>query len=76
MEMNGIPILSFIIFLPLAGILPLLLGHGRKWVQGSALGVTLGTLLLTLVPLYLFRPDQAAFQLVERHPWIASLGIS
>jgi len=76
MEMNGIPILSFIIFLPLAGILPLLLGHGRKWVQGSALGVTLGTLLLTLVPLYLFRPDQATFQLVERHSWIASLGIS
>ncbi|OHE77829.1 MAG: NADH-quinone oxidoreductase subunit L [Verrucomicrobia bacterium RIFCSPLOWO2_12_FULL_64_8] len=76
--MNGLPWLSFIIFLPWAGALLLAL-----W---SRLGVTATrwlTLVFSLSPLVIglkalgsFEPSVTGFQLLERHAWIDALNVS
>jgi NADH-quinone oxidoreductase subunit M len=71
-----IPLLTLIVFLPLAGALGVLMTRSRPWAQGMALVSTLATFLMTLLPLWHFRPEQAGFQFVERVPWITTLGIS
>jgi len=71
-----IPLLTLIVFLPLAGALGVLATRSRPWTQGVVLISTLATFLLTLLPLLQFRPEQAGFQFVESVPWIATLGIS
>lgn len=71
-------LLTWIIFLPLAGALLLLVLPPGK--TGSVTKVS--ALLISLVPLYLsivllidFVPKQAGMQFVERYPWIPALGI-
>jgi len=71
-----IPLLTLIVFLPLAGALGVLATRSRQWIQVVALIATLATFVLTLLPLWQFRPEQAGFQFVENVPWIATLGIS
>ena len=73
---NDIPLLTLIVFLPLAGALGVLATRSRQWIQVVALISTLATFALTLLPLMQFRPEQAGFQFVEKVPWIATLGIS
>ncbi len=43
--------------------------------RGIALAITLLNLALSGLVLWAFDPTQAGFQLVEKYPWIASLGI-
>ncbi|MDI9570453.1 MAG: NADH-quinone oxidoreductase subunit M [Pseudomonadota bacterium] len=74
--MDQIPLLTVIVVLPLAGALAVLAAKGPRGVQGAALGTTLAVFVLTLLPLWSFQPERAGFQLVERVPWIPSLGIS
>ncbi len=71
-----IPLLSLIVFLPLAGALGVLAAAGRQWPQRVALLSTFATFILTLLPLRHFDKGQAGFQFVEHAPWITTLGIS
>ncbi len=69
------PILSILIFLPLAGVLllPLLKGDGPAKVW--ALGVTLVTAALSLPLFFAFDTTTAAYQFREKVAWIPSLNI-
>jgi NADH-quinone oxidoreductase subunit M len=76
MNQLGFPILSAIIFVPLAGALILLAFNKERQgtLRGWALGVALVDLALTIVALATFRAG-ADMQFVENVPWIANLGI-
>jgi len=73
--MNDYPLLSLMILLPLAGC-GLILAAGVRRARLIALAATFATFLVTLVPLFFFRPETAGFQFVERWIWIEALGIS
>ncbi len=76
--MNGLPLLSLLIFLPWAGALALA-GLPRLSVKASrvlALLFSLTTLALGLVATGRFDPHAAGLQLVEQHAWIPSLNVS
>jgi NADH-quinone oxidoreductase subunit M len=70
----SVPLLSLLIFLPLAaaGLLWLLPVRAVRHV--GALGM-LATLLLATAALLAYDPAGERFQLVERAPWIASLNV-
>ncbi|MFC2030809.1 NuoM family protein [Chloroflexota bacterium] len=77
MNQLGLPLLSLIIFLPLAGgLLALLLGKKRSAARTWALVVTLVDLVLALLLLGLFDYGTAEMQFVDRFAWVESLGIS
>ena len=77
MNQPGFPILSIIIFLPLAGgMLALLLGKNRSRIRSWALAVTLIDLALALLLLGFFDRGTAEMQFVDRFVWIGTLGIS
>src|SRR3989304_6113114 len=65
------PILSTVIFLPLVGILALLLIPGRRTslMRWTALLTTLAVFAVSLVLLASFDPENPSLQLTERHPW-------
>ncbi len=71
--MNGLPILSILVWLPIvAGIVVLALGSGARAGQGKvvALAATVLTFVLSL-PLYsAFDTTTAQMQFVEQIPWI------
>jgi NADH-quinone oxidoreductase subunit M len=73
----GVPILSFLIFLPLVGAAILFLIPSARVgaIKGTALGVS-GITFLASIPLFT-RFDAAAtgMQFVEKAPWVESLGI-
>lgn len=72
---GGFPLLSVLIFGPLAAALVTLLLPGaravRWWTLASTLGLAGGSLLL----LGRFAPETAGFQLVERAAWIPALKV-
>jgi NADH-quinone oxidoreductase subunit M len=69
------PILSVLVFLPLAGIVFFPLMRTERAAKVWALLVTLFTAAYSL-PFYAgFNPDTAAYQFRESLPWIPSLGI-
>src|SRR3990172_3378442 len=70
------PLLSTLIFLPLVGILVLLLVPGRRTslMRWAALLTTLAVLAVSLVVLASFDPENPSLQLVERHLWFAAAG--
>jgi NADH-quinone oxidoreductase subunit M len=70
-------LLSLMLFLPLAGLLVLLLLNGAhaRAIRIWSFGVSLGTFLVSLVVLSRFSSSAAGFQLVERAPWIPTLGV-
>ena len=75
------PLLTAIVFLPLAGAVLLLLVGGRDGerddlVRWLALGVSLAVFLLTLVLWAGFDPASADCQFEERYAWIPRFGIS
>src|SRR5215467_8576829 len=67
-------ILSILTFLPLAGIVPLLLlrRDDRSWIRAAALTITLVEFLLSLVLLRGFEPGNSAYQFEEYRNWIPS----
>ena len=75
--MNGLPLLSLMVFLPWLGALVLAvlprLGTGAS--RGLALAFSLSTLVLGLGAAAGFDPH-AGLQLVEQHAWIPSLHVS
>jgi len=70
------PILSCILFFPLAGAAVLWLIDDEDMLRTSALTVSLVELALTIFVMVRFVPDSAAMQFVERVQWIPALGIS
>lgn len=77
MTILGIPILTLIVFAPLAGVALLLFVDRSaeslaKWITLLVSGIT----FLFSLPLYwLFDETQAGFQFVEKVPWINSWGV-
>jgi NADH-quinone oxidoreductase subunit M len=77
MNILGIPILTFLVFFPLAGLIALLAiprGRGRA-VKLTANVVTGLEFIAALFLLGTFDAGTAEMQFVERAPWIASAGI-
>ena len=77
--MTGFPLLTVILFLPVAGAILLgLLARGEE-ASGTARRIALGVALLefaaTLVLWALFDPVNPGFQFVERHAWISAFAI-
>ncbi len=80
--MNGLPLLSIAILLPVIGAALLLLvsnrdGSKNGLVRNLTLGISLVTFAVTLLLWAGFDPSAAApaFQFVERHAWIPAFGI-
>jgi NADH-quinone oxidoreductase subunit M len=73
--MAGFPILSLITFLPLVGVLVILLKRGDEsgaFARNAALVVTLADLVLSAILWLEFDPATAAFQFVESHDWLGA----
>lgn len=73
----NLPILSLLILAPFAaGVAVLAMGRAAGRTARTAALVGHGVvLLLTLVALVRFDTAQAGLQMVEKHPWIPSLGV-
>jgi len=73
----GVPYLSLILFLPLAGaLLVAAIPAARKAaIRRVTLGVTLVHLALALPLWWLYDPAGPAYQLVERVPWVEAFGV-
>jgi NADH-quinone oxidoreductase subunit M len=74
--MGNLPILSWIIFLPLVGIIPLLLiDSGRKsFLRWTALTFALLDFVLSLVLIANFDGTTAKMQFTENVRWIVAIG--
>src|SRR5262249_18390547 len=75
------PLLSLVTFLPLVGVVWIVILRGDEQVvarnsRSIALWTSLLTFLLSLAVWRNFDPAQAGFQLVERAPWLTGLGIT
>jgi len=70
------PILSCLLFFPLAGAAVLWLFDDEDMVRTSALTIALVELALAIFVLMRFVPDSAAMQFVEHAQWVPALGIS
>lgn len=79
---EGFPFLSFLTFLPLAGVAAILLFTKRReeghvwWAKAIALGTSLATFGASLLLFKFFDPSVSGFQLIEKFNWIPSLSIS
>ncbi len=73
---QGFPLLSVLIFLPLAGSLVLFFVQHASFARYWALAVSSLVALLSLALLFGFDRGTAAFQFAEYHPWINSLNIA
>jgi NADH-quinone oxidoreductase subunit M len=79
--MGDWPLLSLVTFLPLAGVVLILVLRGDEDViaknsRAIALWTSLLTFVLSLAVWNNFDPTQAGFQLVEKSPWLTGLGVS
>jgi len=74
----GLPLLTLIVALPLAGGLAVLAtGRGRDGLARQlALGVSLVVFVLSLLLWMQFDPASADYQFVERYVWLPDFGIS
>src|SRR5574342_206253 len=70
------PILSCLLFFPLAGAAVLWLFDDEDMVRTSALAIALVELALSIFVLLRFVPETAAMQFAEHVRWIPALGIS
>jgi len=73
---TGLPVLSILIFLPLAAIVPLLFKASDKFARNWTLAVTSLVALYSLRLLFGFDRNTAAFQFCEKHVWIKALNIN
>ena len=73
-----IPILSIIIFIPLAaGLIILFLpAESKKTIRGIALGAASLTLLFSFILYFSYQSDVGGYQFIEKAPWVPALGIS
>ncbi len=76
MNQLGYPIISWTVFLPLAGALLILLLRGDNVIRLVSLMVTFATFVISLPMLTSFDKTTYAMQFVEQHQWIPEWGIS
>lgn len=79
--MAASPILSYVTYLPLLGVLPIIFipqndEKGKGLIKSISLVISLLVFIASLRIYYEFNENEAGFQLVEQAPWIASYGIS
>ena len=76
--MAGWPILSVTTFLPLAGVLFIMLLHdddsGVRNARWVAFWTTVVTFAISLQLIWRFDPGSPEFQFVEKQPWLGSFG--
>ncbi len=70
------PLLTVMLFLPLAGALLMWVLEEEDLIKNTALGVSIVELFLVAALLFYFIPETAAMQFTERVDWIPPLGIS
>ena len=75
--MDNWPILSWIIFLPLIGIIPLLIidKNQKNLIRSVALIFSFANFILSLFLVSGFNSSNTDFQFVEKVSWIKSVGI-
>jgi NADH-quinone oxidoreductase subunit M len=78
MNLTGFPILSIIIFLPLAvGLLILALPAGRRGlIKSLAVGAGAVDMVLALILYFSYDKITDGYQFIEKMPWVPQLGIS
>ena len=78
MEQSGFPLLTFLILIPVVGIIPILFmqASGKTVVKVWAFTVALSEFLFSLGLYTGFKPGVDGMQFVEKHTWIPSLGVS
>ncbi|HIC87896.1 MAG TPA: NADH-quinone oxidoreductase subunit M [Anaerolineae bacterium] len=78
MTLDGLPLLSIIIFLPLVGGVLLLLVPSRqeKALKTLALVFSLATFLISLPLFFNWQMGEAGMQFVEQRPWIPQFNVS
>ena len=72
----GFPILSTLVFLPVATMVALAFVRNERAERRTALIGALAVLGLSLVLATMFRKDAADFQFAEQVPWVEALGVS
>jgi NADH-quinone oxidoreductase subunit M len=77
MSILGVPVLTFLTFLPLAGaaVICLVPRDRQVWIRRVAFGAAVLDFAASLRLLQGFAVGEAGFQFVERRPWVPSLGI-
>ena len=78
---NAWPVLSLVTFLPLVGCFFIMLTRGdgesvAKSSQYIALWTSIPTFIISLFIWVNFNPNSPGFQMIERVPWMPSIGIS
>lgn len=76
MDILGIPILSFLIFFPLAGAIVLLFIHKDSTIRAAALVFALIEFVASLPLFFKFDSASSAMQFVEDWWWVEAYGIS
>ena len=72
----GFPILSLMLFLPLAGAMAIGWLREGRWIRRIALAVALMNVIFSLLLFAVFELGTDAIQFVERYSWIPPLGIN
>lgn len=72
---TGFPILSLLIFLPLAGAAVMLLVQNKNFCRYWSLAITGMVALLSLLLVFQFDKSSTKFQFAEHHTWVPSLNI-
>ena len=73
---EGFPLLSFLIFFPLAGAVVLLFFTGEKFSRWWTLGITTLTAIFSLPLITGFDITTANYQFAEVHSWIPQFNIN
>ena len=73
---EGFPLLSFLIFFPLAGALVLLFNSGEKFARFWTLAITTLEAVFSLPLLTGFNPATAQFQFAEKYAWVPQWDIN
>ena len=72
----GFPVLSLMIFIPLAAAVLISFMKDGKQIRQIALVATVLSFVLSVIPLILFQNGTSDIQFAERYDWIVPLGIS
>ncbi len=79
--MDGNGLLSLVTFFPLLGVVAILLlkpfkRESDNLIRQIAIATGVITLIISIILLFAFNPKESGLQLVERVPWIPTLGVS
>lgn len=79
--MDGNGLLSLLTFFPFIGVAAILLlkpfkRESDNLIRQIAIGTAVITFLISIIVLIVFNPDVGGLQMVERVPWIPTIGVS